>query len=153
MDFETRYLCLSNHFDLISEIDHNILKSPSTWYWIHFKGHQYKQTGPLYIWSSLNVECDTAAKHKWKEYQKAVFPKAQSHNILDENWRLFISVPNAHNGKINTALGYKVSTDLKSSIYNATFKKPLLARWKNIYTIHETSHSRVDWEALKLATK
>ena len=31
MDIETRYPCLSNKFNLISAIDHNILNSPLTW--------------------------------------------------------------------------------------------------------------------------
>ena len=71
MDFETRYLCLSNHFDLISEIYHKILKYSLTWYWIHVKCHKDNQNGPLDIWDSLNVECDTADKQKWEEDQKS----------------------------------------------------------------------------------
>ena len=51
---------LSNHFDLISAIDHKILKYPLTWYWIYVKGREEDQTDPLDRWVSLNVECDTA---------------------------------------------------------------------------------------------
>ena len=128
MGCKTRYLCLSNQFDLISVINHRIIKDPLTWSWIHVKGHQDDQTGPLDRWASLNVECDTAAKQKRKQDQKAGFSKEQYHNIQYENWRLFTSVPTALDGKIKTALGYKVSTNLKYSIYNAPFKKPFLDR-------------------------
>ena len=125
MEFEKRYSCLSNHFNLISAIDHKILKFTLTWYWRHVKFYQDNQTVPLYRRASLKLEFDTAEKQKQKEDQKAGYPKAQSHNIQDKKGRLFTSVPAALNGKINTALGYKISTDLKSSIDNVTFKKPL----------------------------
>ena len=51
----------------------------------------------------------------------------QSNNIQEKIWKLFTSYPTTPDGKRNTALGYKVSTNLKDSIDNATFKKPLLA--------------------------
>ena len=47
MDSKTGYLCLSNQFDLILEIDHKILKPPLTWLWIYGKVNQNDQTGPL----------------------------------------------------------------------------------------------------------
>ena len=99
------------------------------------------------------MECDTASKQKCKEYQKVGSPKIQSHNIQYEYWRIFTRYPTALDGKRNTALGHKVSNDLKVSIDNATFKKPLLACWHKIDTLHETSHTRVDSDALKIATK
>ena len=55
MHCKTRYSCLSNHLNLISAIDHNIIKSPLIWYWRHIKDHQDDQTGPLDIWVPLNV--------------------------------------------------------------------------------------------------
>ena len=39
MDIKTRYSCPSNHFDLISAIEHKILKYPLIWYCRHVKGH------------------------------------------------------------------------------------------------------------------
>ena len=134
-------------------IDHHILKSTFIWYWRHVKGHQDDQTGPLDRWASLNVECDTAEKYKWKEDQKTGFPETQYQNIQDEKCRLFISVPTTLDRKRNTALGYKFCTNLKPSIYNTTFKKPLLYLWQKIDTLYEIYHTRVDWEAIKLATK
>ena len=62
MDSETRYSHLSNHFDLISETDHKILKLPLTWFWRHVKGHSDDQAGPLEKYATLNLECDTEAK-------------------------------------------------------------------------------------------
>ena len=55
--------------------------------------------------------------------------------------------------KISTETVHKVYTKIKDSIDNAMFKIPLLSCWHKIYTLHETSHTRVDWESLKLATK
>ena len=81
MDSETRYSCLSNQFDLISEIYHKILNSPLTWFWQHVKGHQDDQTGPLERWATINVECDTQAKDKWKLDQEEGFINTRSHNI------------------------------------------------------------------------
>lgn len=56
---------LSNHFNLISAIDHRLEKSLLEWYWRHVKGHQDNHVGPLDRWASLNVECNTAAKERW----------------------------------------------------------------------------------------
>ena len=153
MDSETIYSCLSNHYDLIYTVDHKILKYPLTWYWRHVKDHQDDQTVTLDRWFSLNVECDSAANQKWKEDQKSGFPKLQSHNIQYENWKLFTNTPTNTYGKRYTDLGNKVSTNLKDSIDNATFNKPLLALWHKIDTLHESSQTIIYWEALKLATK
>ena len=55
----TRYSCLSYHFDLILATDHNILKSPLTYFWRHVKGPQDDQTGLLDRRATFNVECKT----------------------------------------------------------------------------------------------
>ena len=60
---ETRYSCLSNHFGLISEINHKIQKQPLTWYWRHIKGNQDNKTFPLDIWATTNVEYDKEGKN------------------------------------------------------------------------------------------
>ena len=62
------------------------------------------------------MNCDTEEKQKLKEDQKSGFPDSRSHNVQDENLRLFTNVPISLDRKINTALGYKVSTNLKDSI-------------------------------------
>ena len=153
MDIETRYAFLSNQFDLIPAIDHKIIKYPLIWYWRHVKGHQDHQIGTLDIWATLNVECNTLEKHKWEEYQESGFPKLQSHNIQDENWRLFTSAPTYPDRKRNIELGDKFYTNLKYSIDKSTFKKHLLSLWHKIYTLHEKYHPQVDWYAIKIATR
>ena len=153
MDSKTRCLWLSNHFYLISAIEHKIIKSPWKWYYRHVNIPQNNQTGPIDIWTTINVECDTEAKQKWKEDRESGFINIRSHNIQDENWRLLTNVPNSLDGKINTALGEKVSTNLKDSVDNNTSKKTLLDRCHKTDTLHERSHYRVDWNVIKTATK
>ena len=59
----------TNNFDMLSEIDANIEKYLIQWNWCHVKGYQDNQVGPLDIWSSLNIKCDTAAKQIWAQDQ------------------------------------------------------------------------------------
>ena len=87
-----------------------------------------------------------SSKIETEKYQKAGFRNLQYYNIQDEKWRLFANAPTAPDGKRNTALGNKVSTNLKETIDNAMISKPLLSLWHKIDTLHETSH-------IKLATK
>ena len=95
----------------------------------------------------------TQKQKKGKEDQEAGFPNSRSHNIKDEIWRIFTNIPTYSDGKINTALGDKVYTNIKDSIDNTTFNNPLLSRCHKIDTLHEKSHPRVDCDDLKKATK
>ena len=76
-----------------------------------------------------------------------------THTIQDENWRLFTNFPTSSDGKRNTSLGAKVSSNIMYSIDNNTFKKTLPDLWHKIDTLNEISNPQVDWDALKAATK
>ena len=62
---ETKFSCLSNHFDILSIVDFKLKASPLQWSWCHVKGHQYDHIRPLNRWATLNVEYDRAEKYIW----------------------------------------------------------------------------------------
>ena len=99
IDSETIYSCLSNHVDPISAINHKIRKSPLTWFWRRIKGRQDDKTVPLYIWATLNVGCDTEAKHKCRIDQEELFINTRSHNIQYDNCKLFKNPPTSSEGE------------------------------------------------------
>ena len=55
MDADTKYLCQSNYFNLISTMDNKLMKYPITWSWQHTKGHKYEQGEPLDRYETLNI--------------------------------------------------------------------------------------------------
>ena len=111
--------------DLISSIDNKTLKSPLTWFWFQINGHQDDQIGTLDIWDVLNVVCDTVTKQTWILYQGKGINHTRPKNIQDKNWRPFTNFPRNQEGKDNTAIGEKVSTNLMDTIDNPTLKKNL----------------------------
>ena len=89
---ETNYSYLANHFDLISEMHHVILKETLICSCYHITGHQNYQMGPLDRWSMLNVECNTEVNQKWTSDQDFGFISTRTHIIQDKMWRLLIEV-------------------------------------------------------------
>ena len=74
---KTRYSCLSNHFNIISAIDHKILKSPLTWFYRHIKRHKDDQTGPLKDGPYLTLN---TTKQKNENIKKTRYQGSQSSN-------------------------------------------------------------------------
>ena len=70
----------------------------------------------------------------------------RSHNIQDENWRLFINFPTHRNRRKSFHQYHGLNRQRH-------LQKKLLARWYKIDTLHERSHPQVDWGALKAAIK
>ena len=93
MDPNTELSCLSNQFYLISTINHKLQDSPIQWFWRHVKVHQDDRLEPLDRWASLDLTCDTAAKHQWATDQQNRLSMHQYSFIQGEIWHLFTDSP------------------------------------------------------------
>ena len=97
------------------------------------------------------MECDRTTKDRWTEYQEQPQPPKEKHELENKPWRLYSNVPINPAGKQEHDLGRKISTDLSHSIDLSLFSPPLLARWKKIDTLNNTSLNLVDWYTLHFA--
>ena len=78
---------------MLSAIDYKLETSPIQWIWRHVKGHQYDHIGTLYIWDTLNLESDLAAKKIWSTDQKTHPGQNLRHKLEDEIWLLYTNTP------------------------------------------------------------
>ena len=145
----TKFSCLSNHFNIISGINHKLQESPIQWFWRHIKGHQDDHLGPLDRWASLNVTCHTAAKHQWETDQQNSLSMHQNSFLQGKMWHLFTDSPtDPTSGKRLLHMG-GVSTNMRERMEEAIFGPPILTRWHKIGALNKENHHLVDWKALK----